>query len=121
MFFTLGDWALALLIAGVLAAASLLGAALGARLQSRAATLREPLGIIHGAVAGVVGLIPVFAVTLAVGRYENRRAGFVDDANSIGTAYLRAQTLAEPQRRAARSPRSARPPCSARNGRRQDG
>jgi len=98
VFFTLADWALALVLAGVLAAASLLGAIAGRRLRSRAASLREPLGIVHGTVVGVVGLILAFALTLAVGRYENRRAAVVDDANTIGTTYLRAQTLAEPER-----------------------
>src|SRR5262249_29106019 len=101
VFFTLPDWALALLIVGVLALVSLLGAALGTRLRPGAATLREPLGIVHGAVVGVVGLILAFALTLAVGRYENRRSAVVDDANTIGTVYLRAQTLAEPERSAA--------------------
>jgi hypothetical protein len=33
-----------------------------------------------------------------VGRYQDRRADVVNDANAIGTTYLRAQTLAEPQR-----------------------
>ena len=35
---------------------------------------------------------------MAVGRYEARRVAVVDDANAIGTAYLRAQTLHEPAR-----------------------
>ena len=37
-------------------------------------------------------------LTLAVERYENRRGDVVDEANTIGTTYLRAQTLAEPMR-----------------------
>ena len=35
---------------------------------------------------------------MAVGRYDGRRAAVVDDANAIGTTYLRAQTLREPMR-----------------------
>jgi hypothetical protein len=35
---------------------------------------------------------------MAVGRYDARRAAVVDDANAIGTTYLRAQTLPEPAR-----------------------
>jgi hypothetical protein len=35
---------------------------------------------------------------MAVGRYDARRAAVVDDANAIGTTYLRAQTLREPAR-----------------------
>ena len=46
----------------------------------------------------MVGLILAFGLTLAVGRYEDRRAAVVSDANAIGTTYLRAQLLAEPAR-----------------------
>ena len=46
----------------------------------------------------MVGLILAFGLSLAVGRYQDRRAHVVTDANTIGTAYLRAQTIAEPQR-----------------------
>jgi hypothetical protein len=35
---------------------------------------------------------------MAVGRYDARRAAVVDEANAIGTTYLRAQTLGEPVR-----------------------
>ena len=35
---------------------------------------------------------------MAVGRYEARRAAVVDEANTIGTTYLRAQMLPEPIR-----------------------
>ena len=37
-------------------------------------------------------------MTLAIGRYDSRRVAVIDDANAIGTTYLRAQTLAEPTR-----------------------
>jgi len=37
-------------------------------------------------------------MTLAIGRYDARRVAVIDDANAIGTTYLRAQTLAEPTR-----------------------
>jgi hypothetical protein len=47
---------------------------------------------------GLVGLVLAFGLALAVGRYEARRAAVVDDANAIGTTYLRAQTLREPVR-----------------------
>ena len=54
--------------------------------------------MLQGALLGVVGLILAFGLSLAVGRYQDRRAHVVTDANTIGTAYLRAQTIAEPQR-----------------------
>ena len=48
----------------------------------------------------MVGLILAFGLSLAVGRYEARRATVVDEANALGTTYLRAQTLEEPMRTA---------------------
>jgi hypothetical protein len=75
-----------------------LGLALGRRLRDRATGLREPLSAIQGALLSLVGLILAFGLALAVGRYESRRAAVVEEANAIGTTYLRAQTLAEPVR-----------------------
>ena len=60
--------------------------------------LREPFAALQAALLGVVGLILAFGLALAVGRYETRRAAVVEDANRIGTTYLRAQTLSEPVR-----------------------
>ena len=48
--------------------------------------------------AVALGLILAFGLSLAVGRYEDRRAAVVAEANAIGTTYLRAQLLAEPAR-----------------------
>jgi hypothetical protein len=98
VFFRLPTWALALLIFGVVFLACVVGGALGQLHADRKERLREPLGIVQGAILGVVGLILAFGLTLAIDRYENRRAAVVDDANTISTTYLRAQTLREPER-----------------------
>lgn len=60
--------------------------------------MREPFAALQAALLGFVGLILAFGLALAVGRYESRRAAVVEEANAIGTTYLRAQTLAEPYR-----------------------
>src|SRR4051794_39990251 len=60
--------------------------------------LREPFGVLQAALLGLVALILAFGLSLAVGRYEDRRAAVVAEANAIGTTYLRAQLLAEPAR-----------------------
>ena len=98
MFFSLSSWELLLLIFGIVGGASALGILAGRYLRRQAENYREPFGVLQGALLGVVGLILAFGLTLAVGRYENRRVDVVNDANTIGTAYLRAQTIAEPQR-----------------------
>jgi hypothetical protein len=97
VFFRLNTWELWLLVFAVIGGVSALGVLAGRYLRRHSA-YHEPVGVVQGALLGVVGLILAFGLTLAVGRYENRRADVVDDANTIGTAYLRAQTIAEPQR-----------------------
>src|SRR6188768_1450657 len=78
--------------------ATLLGLWAGRSLSHRKETLREPFGVVQGALLTLVGLILAFGLAMAVGRYDARRAAVVADANAIGTAYLRAQTLHEPVR-----------------------
>lgn len=98
LFFSLSDWALALIILGVVAGVAGAGIALGRYLRKRSETLREQFGVLQAALLGVVALILAFGLTLAVGRYEDRRAAVVAEANAIGTTYLRAQLLSEPVR-----------------------
>jgi len=89
---------LALLLFGVLLGATALGAYFGRRVRHLSDSLKEPFGILQAALLGLVGLLLAFGLSLAVSRYENRRANVVSEANAIGTTYLRAQTLAEPMR-----------------------
>lgn len=100
MFFTLSSWELGFLIFAVVLGACALGVLAGRFLRANSERHREPIGVLQGALLGVVGLILAFGLSLAVGRYQDRRADVVTDANTIGTAYLRAQTIAEPQRTA---------------------
>ena len=98
MFFSLPSWAVALLVFAVVGGACVLGAALGRYLRRHTDVLREPIGVLQAALLGLVGLILAFGLSLAVGRYEARRAAVVAEANAIGTTYLRAQLIAEPGR-----------------------
>lgn len=98
MFFRLSSLELGLIIFGVVLGTTLLGAFVGSRLRAHAETLREPFGVVQAALLGLVALVLAFGLTMAVGRYDQRRTAVVDDANAIGTTYLRAQTLREPIR-----------------------
>jgi hypothetical protein len=98
VFFSLASWQLALLVLAVIGGACAIGIVAGYYLRKHSETIREPLGIVQGTMLGVVGLILAFGLSLAVGRYQARRADVVTAANTIGTAYLRAQTIQEPER-----------------------
>ena len=98
MLFDLSSAVLALVIFGTVLGATGAGVLIGRRVSHMSESLSEPLGVLQGAMLGVVGLILAFGLSLAVSRYENRRATIVEETNAIGTTYLRAQTLAEPFR-----------------------
>jgi hypothetical protein len=98
MFFRLSSYELGLLLFGIVLGSTILGIVIGRRLRRHSESLREPFGVLQAALLGLVALILAFGLTMAVGRYESRRAAVVDEANAIGTTYLRAQTLKEPMR-----------------------
>ncbi len=98
MFFALSSWLLALLLIVVVFGATVIGLLAGRRLRAAGASLKDPLSTLQAATLGIVGLLLAFGLSLAIGRYEDRRAAVVNEANAIGTTYLRAQTLEEPQR-----------------------
>jgi hypothetical protein len=98
LFFGLSTWLLAVTLGAIMVGATLVGLFTARRMGRSAETLREPLGVLQGALIGFMGLVLAFGLSLALGRYESRRADTVDEANAIGTTYLRAQTLPEPAR-----------------------
>lgn len=55
-------------------------------------------GYVVSAVLGLLALLMGFTFSLAVDRFEMRRALVLEEANAIGTTYLRAQLLQEPHR-----------------------
>jgi hypothetical protein len=87
-----------LLVFGVVLGATVLGLVAGRALRRHSEHLRGPVGVVQGALLALVGLLLAFGLSLALGRYQDRRSAVVTEANAIGTTYLRAQTLYEPQR-----------------------
>ena len=54
---------------------------------------RAGLGAVEGAVFGVMGLLIAFTFSGAASRFDTRRHLIVEEANAIGTAYLRIDLL----------------------------
>jgi hypothetical protein len=63
-------------------------------------TLEDPakseLTTLQGAMVGLLALLLAFSFAMAESRFETRRQLVLEEANAIGTTYLRSQALAEP-------------------------
>ena len=58
---------------------------------------KADIAIILGAVLTLLALLLGFTYSMSMDRFETRRQLVVEEANSIGTTYLRAKTLPEPR------------------------
>jgi hypothetical protein len=70
----------------------------GARFVSPAPDVKDDLGVIQGATLGIVGLVVGFSLSGATARFVDRQDLIVDEANAIGTAWLRADMLSDTAR-----------------------
>lgn len=91
--------ALMLVMLGCLEAGRRLGLRRIARDHDGAA---KGIGAIDGAVFGLLGLLVAFTFSGAAARFDNRRDLVVQEANAIGTAYLRLDLLPATDRTALR-------------------
>jgi hypothetical protein len=83
----------ALLFVGMLALLEL-GRRIGARRLARDPEgARTGVGAVEGALFGLLGLLIAFTFSGAAGRFDNRRKIVADEANAIGTAWLRLDVL----------------------------
>lgn len=57
-----------------------------------------PVGAMVGAMLGLLAFVLAFSFGLAASRFDERRRTVVEEANAIGTTYLRASLLPPPQR-----------------------
>lgn len=64
------------------------------RRSSRTAETNDEISVVVAAVLGLLGLVLAFTFGAAQERFSERRAQIVEEANAIGTAYLRLDLLA---------------------------
>jgi hypothetical protein len=72
----------------------------GTRRHNHTPEKKSPVGVIVGAILALFAFLLAFTFSSAGTRYESRRQAVLEEANAIGTTYLRAQMLHEPQRSA---------------------
>ena len=59
-------------------------------------TSKAWIGTIDAGILGILGLLLGFTFFMSLARYDLRKQLVVEEANAIGTTYLRAQLLPEP-------------------------
>jgi len=97
-------WAVYLLTVGLILLVAEIGFRVGVRLQRRdPSSLKGAMtGAVVGGLLGLLAFLLAFSIGAALNMFNTRRTLVVDEANAIGTSYLRAGFLAEPEAAAAR-------------------
>ena len=81
-----------------------IGHRLGTRFRAQAGELEtKDLGATLGGLLGLLGLLLAFTFGMAGDRFDRRKTLVLEEANAIGTAWLRTDFLPEPQRTQARA------------------
>jgi hypothetical protein len=93
------QWRVILTVSLTLLAMAEIGYRQGLRLHlSGDEARRSQIATIQGAVLGMLGLLLGFSFAMAVERYDTRRQLVLEEANSIGTTFLRASFLPDAHR-----------------------
>ncbi|MEQ8857781.1 MAG: hypothetical protein RIC56_03970 [Pseudomonadales bacterium] len=95
-------------IAAALLASMLVAIETGYRLGRRSQTSIDDPSVAHinavqASMLGMLALLIGFTFSLALQRFDSRSEAVVAEANAIGTAYLRADLLGDPERDQAKS------------------
>ena len=94
-------WLIALLLILLLLVAEEIGQRLGLRRRARRDSAHADTGggsTVLSSLLALLGLLMAFTYSAAVERYEDRRQAVIDEANALGTAFLRADVIVEPER-----------------------
>jgi hypothetical protein len=58
----------------------------------------QPVGAMVGSILGLLALVLAFTFSLAASRFDARRQAVLEEANAIGTTFLRSRLLPDPER-----------------------
>jgi hypothetical protein len=97
-FYLIDHRLIALAMAVLLVAAGEIGFRLGCRGRDSKESFRSLMTGTGGAMLGLLGLLLGFSLSMAVSRWDQRHDLLVNEANAIGTNWLRAGLLEDPLR-----------------------
>jgi len=99
VFEALPLWALYLITIAIVLLSAEAGWRLGNYMRQRPQHEKDaPVGAVVGATLGLLAFLLAFTFGMAASRYDTRKQLVLQEANAIGTTYLRADMLPEPQR-----------------------
>ncbi len=103
MLFTIPSAVIGLFLLAALVACIEAGHRMGRRRAPHTLpAVREHINAIQAAILGLLALLLAFTFSLALQRHDSRSEAVVDEANAIGTAFLRTDLLKSPLRDEAR-------------------
>ena len=92
-------WGVFVLTAALVLLAIEIGYRVGSRRRVRASNEQAgPVGVMAGSTLALLAFMLGFTFSFAAGRVDARRTALMNEANAIGTTYLRADMLPEPHR-----------------------
>ncbi len=98
IFYRLDPLLICLVFMGVLLVAEEFGFRTKGRTRPGSDSLEKAdIALVLGAVLTLLALLLGFTYAMSEGRFETRRQLVVEEANAIGTTYLRAKALPEPR------------------------
>jgi len=99
LLYSVNLWVIALVVVGLLLLPIEVGFRVGGKVSSSVSdNAKGSVMAISGATLGLLALLLGFTFSMALTRFEQRKQLVPDEANAIGTAYLRAKLLPEPER-----------------------
>jgi type II secretory pathway pseudopilin PulG len=94
ILFNTASWIICIGLFAILLGALAIGRWLGRRARANIdETAKSQASSLQGAILGLLALLLAFTLSMAISRYEARKQVIVDEANAIGTTYLRAKML----------------------------
>lgn len=93
-------WIIQVLFLGLMLAGVETGFRLGRRTAGKTDEQIKPqISVVEGSLVGVLGLLLAFTMSMAVSRFEQRKQLVLEEANAIGTSWLRTHLLPDPDGR----------------------
>jgi hypothetical protein len=74
-----------------------IGFRIGFRQKAKAGAQSESVAIVVGGILGLLAFVLALTLSFASNRFNERRQGTLNEANAIGTAWLRAEAIGDPR------------------------